>query len=95
MQIYSGDHEAIKAGEFIDTEFDEGSILLKEHWDEGQKTNTIFTIKELNLYDKDSASKVRSLANLLSSSDGIYLTSKRLIVTFKVTRTRYPKLIKR
>ena len=90
MQIYSGDHEAIKAGEFIDTEFDEGSILLKEHWDEGLKTNTIFTIKELNLYDKDSASKVRSLANLLSSSDGIYLTSKRLISTIPRLEERYP-----
>ncbi len=90
MQIYSGAHESISAGKFIDKEFEEGSVLLKEHWDEALKTNKIYTTKELNLYDNDSTSKTRNLANLLSSSDGIYLTTKRLISTIPRLEERYP-----
>ena len=90
MQIYSGDHESINAGKFIDKEFEEGSVLLKEHWDEALKTNKIYITKELNLYDNDSTSKARNLANLLSSSDGIYLTTKRLISTIPRLEKRYP-----
>tara|TARA_B100001029_G_scaffold116271_1_gene96326 strand:- start:3256 stop:7125 length:3870 start_codon:yes stop_codon:yes gene_type:complete len=90
MQIYSGDHESINAGKFIDKEFEEGSVLLKEHWDEALKTNKIYITKELNLYDNDSTSKARNLANLLSSSDGIYLTTKRLISTIPRLEERYP-----
>ena len=90
IQIYSGDHESINAGKFIDKEFEEGSVLLKEHWDEALKTNKIFITKELNLYDNDSTSKARNLANLLSSSDGIYLTTKRLISTIPRLEERYP-----
>ena len=90
MQIYSGDHESINAGKFIDKEFEEGSVLLKEHWDEALKTNKIYITKELNLYNNDSTSKARNLANLLSSSDGIYLTTKRLISTIPRLEERYP-----
>ena len=90
IQIYSNEHEAISAGKFIDNGFREGDVLLKEHWDEALRTNKTYITKELNLYDNDSATKVREMANLLSSSDGVYLTTKRLVSTIPRLEERYP-----
>jgi len=90
IQIYSNEHEALTAGKFIDREFEEGDILLKEHWDEALRTNKTYITKELNLYDNDSVTKARGMATLLSSSDGVYLTTKRLVSTIPRLEERYP-----
>ena len=90
INIYTSDHPAKTAAEFIDSNFKENSIILKEHWDEALPLSNNYQISELNMYDPDSVEKIRIISKSLSEADGIYITSKRLFATIPRLKERYP-----
>ena len=74
----------------IDNNFNSGSILVKEHWDESLPFKNNYIINEIPLYDYDSTSKIQSISIALSNSDGMFISSKRLFGTIPRLDERYP-----
>ena len=88
--IGSSEHNANIAAKYIDNNFNSGSILVKEHWDESLPFKNNFIINEIPLYDYDSTSKIQSISIALSNSDGMFISSKRLFGTIPRLDERYP-----
>ena len=88
--IFNSDHNANIAAKFVDDYFIENSILVKEHWDESLPFKSSFIIQEIPLYDSDTTTKIRNISSILSNSDGIFISSKRLIGTIPRLYERYP-----
>ena len=88
--IGSSEHNANIAAKYIDNNFNSGSILVKEHWDESLPFKNSFIINEIPLYDYDSTSKIQSISIALSNSDGMFISSKRLFGTIPRLDERYP-----
>ena len=76
--IGSSEHNANIAAKYIDNNFNSGSKLVKEHWDESLPFKNNFIINEIPLYDYDSTSKIQNISIALSNSDGMFISSKRL-----------------
>ena len=77
--IGSSEHNANIAAKYIDNNFNSGSKLVKEHWDESLPFKNNFIINEIPLYDYDSTSKIQNISIALSNSDGMFISSKRLL----------------
>ena len=90
IMLFNSDHNANIAAKYIDNNFVENSILVKEHWDESLPFKRSFIIQEIPLYDSESTTKIRNISNTLSNSDGIFISSKRLIGTIPRLYERYP-----
>ena len=88
--ISNFDHNANIAANYIDVNFPSGSVLTKEHWDESLPFKNNFVIKEIPLYDSDTTSKIKNISEILSNSDGIFISSQRLISTIPRLDERYP-----
>ena len=90
LNIYSQNHTAIEASNFLNLNAKPNSLILKEHWDEGLPNLNKFKIKELPLYNFDSTKKTLNLSLLLSESDYIVIFSNRLYGTIPRLPERYP-----
>ena len=90
LNIYSQDHTAVKASEFLNINAKPNSLILKEHWDESLPNLNKFEINELPLYDFDSTKKNLNLSTLLSESDYLVIFSNRLYGTIPRLPERYP-----
>ena len=88
--IYTQDHPAIRTGRWITENAKPGSLILKEHWEEGIPGLHGFTLRELPLYNDDNHSKAESLAKDLSDADYLVFYSDRLYGTIPRLPERYP-----
>ena len=90
LNIYSEDHTAVQASQFLNANATKNSSILKEHWDEGLPNLNNFKITELPLYNFDSTDKISNISSLLSKTDYIIIFSNRLYGTIPRLSQRYP-----
>ena len=89
-RIYAGPHPATEASAWLQANVPEGSVLLKEHWEEGIPDTGRYRIQELPLYDPDTVPKMQKLATTLSEADYLLFYSHRLYGTIPRLPERYP-----
>tara|TARA_B100000686_G_scaffold41137_1_gene42524 strand:- start:10433 stop:14986 length:4554 start_codon:yes stop_codon:yes gene_type:complete len=90
LAIYSNPHPAVRASEWIQANLPKGSVLLKEHWEEGLPNLQGYQVEELPMYDPDVNSKINSISNNLAKADALILYSDRLYGTIPRIPERYP-----
>ena len=94
ISIYNRPHTAAGASQWIVRNVPEGSVILKEHWDEGLPGLGGYSYNapelELTVYDPDSPEKLRRIAGQLSRADYMVLFSNRLYGTIPRLPHRYP-----
>ena len=90
LGIYRQPHTAVRASEWINRNAPEGSVILKEHWEEGLPNLRGHSVRELPLYDADGARKTRLLADELAAADYLVFFSNRLYGTIPRLPERYP-----
>ena len=88
--IYAERHPAVRASEWIQDNAPRGSVILKEHWEEGLPGLYEYEIEELPIYDYDLPAKFREMSELLSEADYLALYSNRLYGTVSRLPDRYP-----
>lgn len=88
--IYTQDHPGIRTGRWITENAEPGSLILKEHWEEGIPGLHGFAIRELPLYNDDNYLKAEVLAKDLSDADYLVFYSDRLYGTIPRLPERYP-----
>ena len=88
--IYAEPHPAVRASEWIQGNVPRGSVILKEHWEEGLPSLYDYEIEELPIYEGDQPSKFRRMSELLSEADYMTLYSNRLYGTVSRLPDRYP-----
>ena len=88
--IYSEVHPAVRASEWIQSKVPRGSVILKEHWEEGLPGLYEYEIEELPIYEYDLPSKFSRMSDLLSEGDYIVQYSNRLYGTVSRLPDRYP-----
>jgi YYY domain-containing protein len=90
MAIYSESHTAVRTSRWINANAPLGSVILKEHWEEGIPNLRGYVIKELPIYDDDGERKLQSLTDELEGADYIVFYSNRLYGTIPRLPERYP-----
>ena len=88
--IYRETHTAVRASEWINRNVAKGSVILKEHWEEGLPNMRGYEVRELPLYNNDSPAKIQLLANELARGDYLVFFSNRLYGTIPRLPERYP-----
>ena len=88
--VYNQDHPAIRTARWIHANAPEGSVILKEHWEEGIPGLHGHVIRELPLYDDDTGAKIRQIAEELAGADYLVFYSNRLYGTIPRLPERYP-----
>tara|TARA_Y100000590_G_scaffold279946_1_gene314467 strand:- start:5137 stop:9684 length:4548 start_codon:yes stop_codon:yes gene_type:complete len=91
LAIYSNPHPAVRASDWINENLPKGSLILKEHWEEGLPNLYGYQIEELPMYDPDVNSKINNISNNLAKADALILYSDRLYGTIPRMPDRYPK----
>ena len=67
--IYTRLHTAQEASNWIRNNVPTGSLILKEHWEEGIPHLHEYQSEELPMYEEDSAAKIRKISNLLNKAE--------------------------
>ena len=88
--VYAEDHTAVRASEWINQNAPKGSVILKEHWEEGLPNLNGYRVRELPLYEADTSRKVDQLALDLAAGDYLVFFSNRLYGTIPRLPERYP-----
>ena len=88
--IYGQPHTAVRASRWIGENVPPGSVILKEHWEEGLPELHDYRVRELPLYDADGPAKTQLLANELAGADYLVFYSNRLYGTIPRLPERYP-----
>ncbi len=88
--VYDREHPAIRTARWINDNAPEGSVILKEHWEEGIPGLHGFEIRELPLYNDDTETKLSRIANELAAADYVVFYSNRLYGTIPRLPDRYP-----
>ncbi len=81
LSIYLKPHTRVVATQWISDNIPAGSIILREHWDDGLPLgyHDEFTLEELSLYDSDNnPDKWPKINQQLKQSDYIVIASNRL-----------------
>ena len=89
-RIYTRPHPASEASAWVQANVAQGSLLLKEHWEEGLPDLGRYRHAELPLYEPDSIDKMQRLAASLSEADYLLFYSHRLYGTIPRLPERYP-----
>ena len=90
MAVYRQEHTAVRASRWISENAPRGSVILKEHWEEGLPNLGQYVIRELPLYDEDTPQKLRLVAGELAQADYYVFFSNRLYGTIPRLPERYP-----
>ena len=90
MSVYSGSHPAVRASEWIGQNVRPGTLLLKEHWEEGLPNLHVYRMEELAMYDPDGAPKLETISEALASAETLVFYSNRLYGTLPRLPERYP-----
>ena len=88
--VYEREHPAIRTARWINSNAPEGSVILKEHWEEGIPGLYGYEIRELPLYNDDTETKLSRIANELAGADYVVFYSNRLYGTIPRLPDRYP-----
>ena len=88
--IYSQPHPAVRAADWIRSNAPAGSLVLKEHWEEGLPGLYDYRIEEMPIYDPDRPAKTDRMSRMLAQGDYLVLYSNRLYGTVARLRERYP-----
>ena len=94
VSMYRETHTAVRASDWINRNVPKGSVILKEHWEEGipnlagyRYGDTKYT---LQLYENDGLRKVMELSEQLAEADYLVFFSNRLYGTIPRLPERYP-----
>ncbi|MDW8119386.1 MAG: DUF2298 domain-containing protein [Chloroflexota bacterium] len=90
VSMYRKPHPAILASHWLGGHARPGSLILKEHWEEGLPNLWGFRVEELPLYEPDSWDKADRLAQRLAQADYLVFYSQRLYGTIPRLPHRYP-----
>jgi YYY domain-containing protein len=90
MAVYGEPHTAVRISQWINQNASEGSIILREHWEEGVPGLFDYEIREMPLYDDDTPDKLRRLSEDLAEADYVMFFSNRLYGTIPRLPERYP-----
>ncbi|MCI0437773.1 MAG: glycosyltransferase family 39 protein, partial [Chloroflexi bacterium] len=90
MNVYGQTHTAVRASDWINANAPKGSLILKEHWEEGIPNLQGYEFDELPLYEPDNPQKTRRVAEMLASADYLFFFSNRLYATIPRLPERYP-----
>ena len=88
--VYDREHPAIRTARWINDNAPEGSVILKEHWEEGIPGLHGYEVRELPLYNDDTETKLSRIANELAAADYVVFYSNRLYGTIPRLPERYP-----
>ena len=88
--VYGQPLTSVRAGEWVTDNAPRGSVILKEHWEEGLPRLGGYDIRELDMYNPDGAIKLRHIAERLAGGDYLVLYSNRLYGTISRMPERYP-----
>ncbi len=88
--VYAQDHPAIRTARWINANAPKGSVILKEHWEEGIPGLHGYEIRELPLYNDDTETKLHRIAGELAGADYVVFYSNRLYGTIPRLPERYP-----
>ena len=88
--VYAQEHPAIRTARWINENAPKGSVILKEHWEEGIPGLHGYDIRELPLYNEDTQAKLRRIAEELAAADYVVFYSNRLYGTIPRLPDRYP-----
>ena len=89
-RVYLKDHPAVSASTWINDNVQGGSVILKEHWEEGIPGLYDYEIRELQLYNEDTKFKIQNIAKELQEADFLVFYSNRLYGTIPRLKDRYP-----
>ncbi len=95
MSIYFNEQTRIVTSKWIYKNVPAGSKLLTEHWDDGLPIpldgyTMNYLSRELKMYDQDNEEKFIEIAEKLSSSDYVILSSRKLWTTIIKLDNEYP-----
>ncbi len=90
MRVYTADHPAVRGSEWVRANVPKGSVILKEHWEEGLPDLYAYRIRELPMYDHDTPQKIERMSHDLASAEMLTLYSNRLYGTIARLPERYP-----
>ena len=90
MAVYSEPHTAVRTAQWINRHAPEGSVVLKEHWEEGLPNLAGYEVRELPLYGPDTTDKLDQVAGMLAGADYVAFFSNRLYGTIPRLPDRYP-----
>ena len=90
MSIYTEPHTAVRMSEWLNRNVPDGSLVLKEHWEEGLPGLHDYRIRELPLYENDGPEKLAQLSDMLAEADYLVFFSNRLYGTIPRLPSRYP-----
>ena len=90
MSIYGESHTAVRTSRWINANAPAGSVILKEHWEEGIPDLQGYVIRDLPLYNDDGQRKFQLLVDELEGADYIVFYSNRLYGTIPRLPERYP-----
>ncbi len=88
--IYTRPHPAQGASEWIRSNVPQGTVILKEHWEEGLPNLYEYKVKELPMYEEDTPHKTEQVSQLLAEADYLAFYSHRLYATIPRLPERYP-----
>ena len=88
--VYGQPLTSVRAGEWVRDNVPRGSVILKEHWEEGLPRLGGYGIRELEMYNPDGARKQSHVAERLAEADYLVLYSNRLYGTISRLPERYP-----
>ncbi len=88
--IYASDHPAQQTSQWFKDNAPQGSLILKEHWEEGIPGLPQYFREEMELYNPDIEFKFTRISSQLSRADYIVFYSNRLFATLPRLEERYP-----
>ncbi|MCY4624044.1 MAG: DUF2298 domain-containing protein [Chloroflexi bacterium] len=88
--IYAVPHPADRASDWLNANAPEGSLMLKEHWEEGLRSLESYQHRELPMYNADTPGKIAQVATDLFEGDYLLFYSSRLFGTIPRLPDDYP-----
>ena len=90
VSIYGEPHTAVRASQWIGNHVPQGSVILKEHWEESLPDLYGYNVRELPMYEFDRPAKFELIARELADAHYLVLFSNRLYGTLPRLPERYP-----
>ena len=90
LTIYTSPHPAVRASAWLNANAPEGSVILKEHWEEGLPDLWTFERRELPMYNPDSPQKLQTMLSELAQAEYLTFYSSRLFGTIPRLPDDYP-----
>lgn len=88
--MYAVPHPANQASAWLNQNAPEGSLMLREHWEEGLRGLEGYEHRELPMYNPDTPEKIAQVATDLAEGDYLHFYSSRLFGTIPRLPDDYP-----